>query len=331
MRILEGRLPDDLPNVLLILPSDRSSMGFGLGLAKAFNEHANVFLSLINHRRLGHVIHRLPGRMKAGNRRLPVPVLRFIGGLVNPLHNTDFSREAPQAIDLLFVSDPVVCRFDLRPFRNAATVYWSHDAIYSSSYNTQILSTNLSRFDVVFCAHRSDVQRFEDLGLSAFHLPFAYDPDVMRPMRLSAKYDLAFIGTPTKERLKVLRKISEHRPDLRLFVGQRWQHDMARINNQSRMVLNISRAGEINWRVFEVLGCKSLLVTSESKEIGALFRDGKHLVMYEDGKDLSAKVENLLTMPEVRKRIAAQGFEEVSSKHTFHHRAQYILRAAGIQ
>jgi len=92
---------------------------------------------------------------------------------------------------------------------------------------------------------------------------------------------------------------------------------MILIYNESKMVLNISRSAELNWRVFEALGCKRLLLTDRSQEVGELFRDGEHLAMYDGVEDLVDKIEKYLANPEEREKIALKGFKEVVKNTQF--------------
>jgi spore maturation protein CgeB len=83
---------------------------------------------------------------------------------------------------------------------------------------------------------------------------------------------------------------------------------------------------DVNMRVFEALGCGSLLVTNR---IGPgqdlLFKNGEHLIEYENQKDLIEVVGYYLAHGEERERIAAQGRAQALKKHTYAHRLDYML------
>ena len=87
---------------------------------------------------------------------------------------------------------------------------------------------------------------------------------------------------------------------------------------------------DINMRVFEALGCGSLLVTNDLSDNGQaeLFRDGVHLAAYRDAEELVDKIAYYLGHEEVRERIAARGRQEALARHTYGHRMETILRAA---
>jgi hypothetical protein len=218
----------DFPNVFLILsPEDFS-------LTKAFNRYANVFPYFIDPLNLIHVVHRVPGRIKANYRRFPSKILSLTSRILNRPHKLRTKRIKPEDVDLVFVSDPVVCRINLKEFKNAVKAYWSQDCVYSSTFYTQLLSARVQDYDVVFCAHKPYLERFKEFGVKAYWLPFAYDPDICRPMNLPTKYDVTFVGTITENRRKLLAKIKEKFPHLNLFFGTAFQHNMAYVYNQSK-------------------------------------------------------------------------------------------------
>ena len=312
------------PNVFLILDLNH------FNLIKAFNRYANVFVYFIDAWKFTHIIHRVIGRIKAECKSFPDLPLRLASKLVNCPHNIIPRQIDPNAVDLVFVSDPITCRINLKPFKNAIKAYWSHDHIYPQTYYTQLLSTQIQEYDIIFCAHKSYLDIFQELGLKVHYLPFAYDPDIHRPMNIAEKYDLAFIGTITPQRAKVIKEIRKRLKNIRFFVGRAWQHDMVKVYNESKIVLNISRLSEINWRIFEVLGCKRFLLTNRSQEVEELFHDKEHLVMYDDIESLILNVKEYLQNPEERNIIASQGYEEAAKKHTIFHRAKEVLITAGV-
>jgi spore maturation protein CgeB len=255
--------------------------------------------------------------------------LRHIFNSKHTLHY--YPRIPPEKVDLVFVSDPVTCNFDLRPFKNAVKAYWSQDCIYGSTLRTQLHGMNIYQYDIVFVAHENCRRYFRELGLRVEWLPFAYDPTICATPRSTVvpNFDLAFIGTLRKERLKLLEQVLSG-GSLRYFVGNAYYHDMASIYAKSKIVLNVSERGELNWRVFEALGCRSFLLTNDSGEISRVFEPGKHLAVWRDVEDLRDQIEKYLINNNERIRIAREGHMEVMKKHTIYHRVEAVLRAAGL-
>jgi spore maturation protein CgeB len=257
-------------------------------------------------------------------------MLSLLGKILNRPHKLKIKHVRPEDIDLVFVSDPVVCRIDLRKYKNAVKAYWSQDCIYQSTFYTQLLSTKIQDYDIIFCAHKPYLEHFKEFGVKTYWLPFAYDSDVCRPIDIPEKYDITFVGTLTENRKRLLMKVKERFPYLKTFFGTAFQHNMVYIYNQSKVVLNISRTGELNWRVFEVLGCRRALLTDKNHEVSEVFNDGEHLMTYSSLDELFDKLETLLKEEDTRLRIASTGYLEVSKKHTIYHRAKEVLRVCEV-
>ncbi len=97
------------------------------------------------------------------------------------------------------------------------------------------------------------------------------------------------------------------------------QKNAASIYAQSLINLNISLNGDLNLRVFEVLSSGGFLLTDKlSIESGMelLFRDGEHLVCFENEKDLLDKIKYFIEHPEEANAIAQNGYQEFKQNHT---------------
>jgi 2-polyprenyl-3-methyl-5-hydroxy-6-metoxy-1,4-benzoquinol methylase len=184
--------------------------------------------------------------------------------------------------------------------------------------------------DLVFAAQRDGAARLAaEETVTATWLPLACDPEVHRKHDAAKRFDVAFVGNlfpgPREELLHLLRRrFRDH------FIGNAYFDAMAEIYSASRLVFNRSLRGDINMRVFEALGCGSLLLTDDLSEHGLaeLFRDGVHLATYRDAGDLIDKAAYYLARESVRERIAVAGRAEVVAGHTYRHRMETILRAA---
>jgi hypothetical protein len=188
---------------VLIIPPGHFS------LIKAFNRYANVFPYFIEPSSFIHVMHRVPGRIKVDHKSFPSNMLTLLGKILNRPHKLKIWDVKPEHIDLVFVSDPVVCRIDLKKYKNAVKAYWSQDCMYQSTFYTQLLSTKVQDYDIIFCAHKPYLERFKEFGVKTYWLPFAYDPDICRPMTLPEKYDVTFVGTLTENRKRFLEDKGE--------------------------------------------------------------------------------------------------------------------------
>jgi glycosyltransferase involved in cell wall biosynthesis len=78
-------------------------------------------------------------------------------------------------------------------------------------------------------------------------------------------------------------------------------------------------------RVFEALCCGTFLLVDRQPDVTALFEDGRHLVVFDDEKDLRDKAAFYLAHPRERAEIAAQGRELARSAHTYVERIRRLF------
>lgn len=100
---------------------------------------------------------------------------------------------------------------------------------------------------------------------------------------------------------------------------------------QAKVVLNVAEHGDLNFRVFEALGCGACLVTPRiGHGLEELFRDGEHLRLYDpnDVNGLADLINELLVDDAGRVRLAAAGHAAVMAGHREAHRAARLLELA---
>lgn len=138
------------------------------------------------------------------------------------------------------------------------------------------------------------------------------------------KWDCLFVGSVKPEimpkRYKFLTELAELMPALQIRSG-----NYQELFSYARVLVNQAERGDLNFRVFEALGCGGCLVTPG---IGhgqdTLFADGEHLVCYkqDDAADAGKKMRRLLEHPGERERISQNGYAEVNRRHRAIHRAK---------
>ena len=185
--------------------------------------------------------------------------------------------------------------------------------------------------DLVFAAQRDGADKLQAAGIaSAQWLPLACDPEVHCKHEVDKVHDIAFVGNvfpgPRADLLACLRRRFKN-----TFVGRAYFEEMARAYSAARLVFNRSLRDDVNMRVFEALGCGSILLTNDLARNGQaeLFRDGVHLATYSDPDELLDKAAFYLAHEALRERIAAAGRAEVLARHTYRHRMETVLQQAG--
>ena len=183
-------------------------------------------------------------------------------------------------------------------------------------------------FDFVFVAQKHYLEAFREAGCSEVHwLPLACDPELHRRHDVEKKYDVGFVGSINANharRERLLELLCKH---FQVRAERCFLEDMVTLFNESRVVFNNALKDDLNMRVFEALACGSLLVTdrAEGSGLDEFFRDGEHLVIYEDS-NLIETIQQCLENQELREKIARQGHERVLARHTYAHRAAELER-----
>lgn len=156
--------------------------------------------------------------------------------------------------------------------------------------------------------------------------PYAYPRDVPQaPDHDKPLWDVLFLGTANPavnpERCAFLDALGKRVPGLHITQsGHR-----AAMYAQAKLVLNHAIAGDLNFRVFEALGCGACLVTPQVRHgFDDLFKNGVDLFVYDpaDVPALADLIHTLLASPEHCQKVAAQGHAAVLAGHYMRHRAE---------
>lgn len=154
--------------------------------------------------------------------------------------------------------------------------------------------------------------------------PFARSND--SPVDAEKEWDLLFVGNVGADifpvRTRMLEEIKKRIPGLTVKQG-----NYRDLYPRGRIILNIAERGDLNYRVFEVLGCGGCLLTPEiGHGQSDLFTDGVDLFTYplNDVDALVARVSELLSQTELCEQVAKNGYEKVAAGHTAMHRAKQM-------
>jgi len=147
------------------------------------------------------------------------------------------------------------------------------------------------------------------------------------PAQGEKDWDLLFVGNVNPEtmpgRHAFLAELAELLPGLHITRGA-----YRELYPRARLVLNIAERGDLNFRVFEALGCGACLLTPAIGHGQAdLFRHGIELFTYPggDAPALVRLVSRLLADEPLCKRVAAAGLAAVDARHRPEHRAHQLL------
>src|SRR5262245_8545641 len=185
--------------------------------------------------------------------------------------------------------------------------------------------------DVAFTAQRDLLPAFANAGAThACWLPL-WAPDDVAGDAVARPLDVAFVGDldPTRHpgRKAFLDAVADHVP-LRVSQG-----DWRPVYGSTRIVLNQTVKGDLNFRVFEAMASGALLVTEATGNgLLDLFADGNELATY-PRDDAAAAVEVLrshLAAEARRRTVAEAGRAAVLDRHCESHRAAAVLAAVRV-
>jgi len=229
-------------------------------------------------------------------------------------------------------------------------VLWTIDAPGSSGlpYDTAPL------YDLVVCGGTEAVELLKTAGISrAYWLPFGcpsaigQSPTLNDRERLAYDCDVCFVGSYYPNRAQVFEELADFNL---LICGPGWGQlsersplaaaakdqqvspaEWKKIYAASKIVLAVhyqdgrSPCYQASPRVFEAMACGAFLLCDTQRDVVTLFKDGEHLVLFEDVYDLRRKIIHYLAHPLERLRIAEQGRRETMKSHTYLHRVEQML------
>lgn len=179
-------------------------------------------------------------------------------------------------------------------------------------------------FPNIFVAQQDYIGQFAEFGVVPHWLPLW--ASVYLEPQSEKKHDAVFIGTLNPDlnpdRVAFFRELQKLvKIDVRTAA-------FTDIFPASRIVVNQTVKGDLNFRVFEAMMSGALLLTERTGNgLTDLFEDGKHLVLYTKGdvEDAARKIRFYLENPDKAQAIAEAGRKLVCEKHLALHRAQYVL------
>jgi hypothetical protein len=208
----------------------------------------------------------------------------------------------------------------------------------------QVMHENYSKYldiitpfydHVFFCmVHKKEVM--DRYGASI--LPFACCPEIHYPMDLSKNIDVSFVGTNRNGRVELINYLVSCGVNI-LIWGNNWPLDTQNymgkaiyldkkrvVYNSSKIVLNHHYLIGVNMRFFEALGMKCFLLSDKVDGIEELgFKNGTHYVSYDNKEDLVDKINYYIEHQKEREKIANQGYDLVTKKHTYTIRVKELL------
>jgi len=186
-------------------------------------------------------------------------------------------------------------------------------------------------FDLILVAQKDYLAMFEHRDLPREIRWFPLFCNLAKDLDPQGERDIpaSFVGTLTGSintgRMAFLEAFKKRQP---VFLHQGLYPP---IYGRSRLVLNQSAAGELNFRNFEAAACGAAVLTEDiANGMGEIFRHGETALLYPRG-DAAAAAEvarEWLARPEDLARVAQAGRDLVRAEHSDEVRAAEIVRQA---
>jgi hypothetical protein len=248
--------------------------------------------------------------------------------------------------------DPVALRADVAlhivgtrrlPLRPAQL-----NLLWIISHPDAVRAGRCAAYDLVFVASEPFVEHLrEQVGIPVMALHQATDPELFHPEAGAAGPELLFVGNSRNRHRPVLDALAGTSHDLAVYGGN-WRPELLdprflrgdwiandevhRAYATAAIVLNdhwpdMRDEGFISNRIYDVLASGGFVLTDPVAGLDAEF-DGA-VATWTDADDLRASIERYLADPGLRQSMSERGRAAVLARHTFAHRAKFLVEAAG--
>jgi len=208
---------------------------------------------------------------------------------------------------------------DLSNF-NKLKIFWSIDShMVLMNHITTVVK---NKIDIVLNAIESHQNYFKTS--KTFYFPNAYPSDLISPIDgVDKNIFLGFCGS-LLNRSEILDKL-ENKFGLKKDI---WKlgNEMVNTINGYKIHFNKTLSNDINYRIFETMGCNTLMLTNSTENINTFFNDMENIVIYNNEIELFEKLSILHSDNNLIKKISNSGHELVKNNHTYDNRADVLLK-----
>ena len=203
---------------------------------------------------------------------------------------------------------------------NKLKIFWSIDSHMVLMNHITTVVTN--KIDIVLNAIESHQDYFKTS--KTFYFPNAYPSDLIFPIvGVNKNIFLGFCGS-LLNRSKILDKL-ENKFGLKKNI---WKigNKMVETINGYNIHFNKTLSNDINYRVYETMGCNTLMLTNSTENINTFFNDMKNIVIYNNETELFEKLNTLSLDNDLIKKISNSGYELVKKNQTNENRTDVLLK-----
>ena len=203
---------------------------------------------------------------------------------------------------------------------NKLKIFWSIDShMVLMNHITTVVK---NKIDIVLNAIESHQNYFKTSKI--FYFPNAYPSDLISPIDgVDKNIFLGFCGS-LLNRSEILDKL-ENKFGLKKDI---WKlgNEMVKTINGYNIHFNKTLSNDINYRIFETMGCNTLILTNNTENINTFFKDMENIVIYDNETELFEKLNVLSLDNNLIKKISNSGYELVKNNHTYDNRVDVLLK-----
>ena len=203
---------------------------------------------------------------------------------------------------------------------NKLKIFWSIDShMVLMNHITTVVK---NKIDIVLNAIESHQNYFKTS--KTFYFPNAYPSDLISPIDgVDKNIFLGFCGS-LLNRSEILDKL-ENKFGLKKDI---WKlgNEMVNTVNGYKIHFNKTLSNDINYRIFETMGCNTLMLTNSTENINTFFNDMENIVIYNNEIELFEKLNILYSDNDLIKKISNSGYELVKNNHTYNNRVDVLLK-----
>ncbi|MCX6746772.1 MAG: glycosyltransferase [Candidatus Pacearchaeota archaeon] len=178
------------------------------------------------------------------------------------------------------------------------------------------------------------VQQYYKDGIKNVFFIIGSNNNFFKPAKLEKKYDVTFIGIEKADRYEFIKFLKENGIKINLF-GWDWSRypkfkdiyqgaldseKMVEVINQSKINLAFSKSNDrtlhATGRIYDLLACKSFVLTEYCKDYLNQFKEGKDIIMFKDKEDLLKKIRYYLINEKEREKIANAAYKKIIKNYT---------------
>ena len=192
-------------------------------------------------------------------------------------------------------------------------------------------------------------QKYNQVGIPHYFLPFASDPGIMKPLQIPRQYDVVFVGSlnhAPRRSMFFETLLKSLRPQSILCIGSGWERygipeqllawgpALNVVYNLGRVCINIHTSSQVqgvdrqidmNNRVFDLAMAGCCQICDNPEAVKLCFSDDE-VVSVESPEEWTERVLFMLSHPAKAERYRQKALNRARQDHTWHQRAGEFLR-----